>query len=1290
MRLTFMSVLSRPGVCVRRAMLFGMTAVCCHAAVDFTKPHSPSESGQLYNVGPTGMLGNYNSGAHSDQIRVRQVAAGSPADGKLIYGDVITAVNGVPFQKGGNLIVTLGNTIDEAEKAKNGGKITFTVWRDANVKKREALDKLDVRTLDVSDFVEVIEADDSTDLERYKSEHQVKQSVADEWKEAYEKVPIDASVRDVTLTLAVMPPYSESSPWDCPKIEKIREQAYPYLVKQMEEKGISRSGWNERMVPLALLASDHPEHVALVKKKMQEGGNSIEDHGRTWIAGYNILFVGEYVNRTGDKAFLPLLAHLAFGVANGESIGGTWGHGGSHRRKLWTDPYGPSVPYWCGGNYGAMNQAGGVCFYGMALAKKAGVNDPAVDAGIERAVRFNTTWVDKGGCPYGYHTPTGKEMNNGKNGPPGLAFHVLGQDYKARYFGLWSAVEASFGYTTGHGDGTFGRLWPQLASSMAGKEAVMEWMRKVRPYYTMSRQYDGTFVAPAGGMDLGVGSLFDPTAIAVLHLSIPLAKLYMTGRDLSPDVQASAKDLQNLRDRIHGVNIEMLSDDQIMDRLDTFNPNLRLKYAVELAKRQAAGRADLVPKLMALCAHKDARVREAARHALTTCGEKILEDAMPHMVEGLKDPAEIVRIASVRSIQAYVSAAPKGQGSAGARIKPFLNPLLDAAVTEFPDSSSDTINTTSTLMGLMLNTDHPFASDPFGQGLDPDKVRYAIERFFTMDPRYDIMIGHAKKWDRETCIQVAGPLLFIASSIDLNGKMFNGRALGPARELLAGHKFIEVAEAGLENAMIAARFPRDLSTPVYRDASPTGPPGLGKSALPWLRTLSLQFPSDYTEIIERIDAHEPPAGWTSIGDAAVARFFKDADAIRDRAAQIAYCRSELKPERKTWFRQMAAMTRLVELVGAEAIPDLGPYLVTEQWRMNDHCRKVIREMQAPGTAEALVRLTEDKDPGIVAGALVMLGERGDKEGVDIGLKILAGDTRARVRAGAAKAVYGGNKGAALEKLLDLMQREADREALNGYQEALYLGVKNPEQARVIAAQARKHIPSCPAPVRRSLYYLLGQIGGTENLQYLMERVSTKDRQEFTDIVEYISLSPQKSATAMMLQLLRQHKGSNRMEIVSERSAKRMVLGADVIGKVPDDAKLDYAEASLALDRNTEILRCLGDIPTPRAINLLLEYMKLGPEDVTQTCARSIERAARGVSADLPVDERKAVAQALTQVLEYISVVHIGGGQVASNKWILRWKELSDSIGNSLLRIYSPEEIIRHAIEGNVSEEDIDI
>lgn len=1302
--------------------------------VDLTKPHNfqdPDEGAWIFTVGPTGLIGLYMGGPKGHQIEVRTVAEGSPADGKIEYGDVLLGVNGKPFKTNGeNLIVTIGNAIDEAEREENGGRITFTVWRDENLKARHAAANIDMRKIDVNDYFKVVEADTSADLDRYKSEQQVKQSIQDNWKESYERFPIQPKVMEVQLTLEVMGTYSNTSPWDCPKVKKIRERAYPHLEKKIQSRRGFR-GWSSRTVGLALLASGKPEHVAMVRDAVhrneqwmtgfEPGDNGWGGGYKAWYAGYDLSFLGEYYLRTGDKAVFEGLAALARGTAKIQCGGGTWGHSWARRSQNFGELHGPAP------GYGAMNQAGGPCFYGLTLAQKAGIEEPIVDDAIRRAARFNSTYVDKGTVPYGFHAPALYEDSNGKNGPPGLAMRIIGEKYKAKYFALSCSVASSWGYRGGHGDGTFGNYWPQLCSALAGKEAVMLWMKKMRPYYTMARQWDGTFVSVSHGGNLGIGCLFDPTAMYMLHFSIPLKQLYMTGRDPVEEIRADARDIMHLKDRMGLTPWRESTTDELIGKLDTFSAEQRRKHYVgELVKRYEAGEKDIPGKLTERLDHDDRRVREAALEALARCGPDALRPALPRILAHLDDSAEIVRMAAVRAVQSY--ATLPGQERRGRRtplkvdLGEMMKPLFEASLRSYPDDTNDNVNTPYVLMKLMINTDNPFAHDPFGQGEDPAQVRRVLERFLRLDPREGVMGGPSRNWDRQTCIQMAGPLVFVAGNRSLNGIMFSGGALSGAQSLLLRHGFLEGLEASAVESLKISRQPRAirprLST-TGRQGTWFSPEkvmkykGAYRSAVPWLRQVLIERPNlkqDYfvgkirksmymSDAIDLIEADDDPEPLASLEPLVERSFGIQFDSLADdAAAQAKFCRDTLEPERKTIFRQMAAMKRLVELEGTAAIADLASYFLHDEWRLQDRARALVVELKADGTGERLAELAENEDPSIAAGALQLLGERGDADGLAPALKHIASHAHPEVRGAAAMALVGSGGEDALQQVLTFMKAARDVEEFEGYERALLLVREDEVKVGALCEAIRPALPNYGTSARRSLYYVLGQFGGEENLAFLQEAVRTEDEQEFYNIVEALSWSPDVAATKKLLAILDRHQGTRRAFVVSDLSVKRLVNGAEEIGRVPDDINLDFAEAHLKVVRSLEVLEYLGNIHRGRSLQLLFDYMKRGPEEVTSTSGQAIVRAAAGLDPKLPLAERRAAAEVLTQLMEYIQVVHLKHGPLAEDlaqharKNAIanyhKWKEVADRTGQALKRIYTPEEEVIDDVDPD--EIDLDI
>ena len=89
-----------------------------------------------WNLGPTGARGWIYCDKHvttdARQILVTEVAAGSPAAGKLKVGDVITGLFGETI--GDDARVRMGRAITLAETEGQGGRLPLTVWREGKTR----------------------------------------------------------------------------------------------------------------------------------------------------------------------------------------------------------------------------------------------------------------------------------------------------------------------------------------------------------------------------------------------------------------------------------------------------------------------------------------------------------------------------------------------------------------------------------------------------------------------------------------------------------------------------------------------------------------------------------------------------------------------------------------------------------------------------------------------------------------------------------------------------------------------------------------------------------------------------------------------------------------------------------------------------------------------------------------------------------------------------------------------------------------------------------------------------
>ncbi|HUT35794.1 MAG TPA: DUF6288 domain-containing protein [Planctomycetota bacterium] len=98
---------------------------------DLTRGGQPDQTHD-WTLGPTGargwLWGWQGHTTDARQIRVTDVAKGSPADGVLAKGDVLLGVNGKPFADDARIL--FARAVTEAEREKSGGVLRLLRWRE--------------------------------------------------------------------------------------------------------------------------------------------------------------------------------------------------------------------------------------------------------------------------------------------------------------------------------------------------------------------------------------------------------------------------------------------------------------------------------------------------------------------------------------------------------------------------------------------------------------------------------------------------------------------------------------------------------------------------------------------------------------------------------------------------------------------------------------------------------------------------------------------------------------------------------------------------------------------------------------------------------------------------------------------------------------------------------------------------------------------------------------------------------------------------------------------------------
>jgi hypothetical protein len=352
--------------------------------------------------------------------------------------------------------------------------------------------------------------------------------------------------------------------------------ADPSYAKQLDP--IPRS-----LNALALLASGDPGYLPLIKQEAKWAASYTTAEMATWYYGYIMMFLSEYKIATGDDSVMPGLTRLALEAAHGQSAVGSWGH-------RFARPDGRLF------GYGMMNSPGVPLTSAMAMARKAGVKDPALNLAIERSANLLRFYIGKGAIPYGDHAPWMEtHEDNGKCGMAAVMFNLLGEAKGAEFFSRMSVASHGPERDCGHTGNFFNMLWSMPGVALSGPHATGAWMSEFGTwYFDLARGADG-IVLHQGPPELEEDSYagWDCTGGYLLAYAMPLKKILLTGRQpkLAPQLDAAtAQSLildgrgWNNKDRYSAY--DKLSPDQLLERLGSWSPIVRDRAATALGRRK--------------------------------------------------------------------------------------------------------------------------------------------------------------------------------------------------------------------------------------------------------------------------------------------------------------------------------------------------------------------------------------------------------------------------------------------------------------------------------------------------------------------------------------------------------------------------------------------------------------------------------------------------------------------------------------------------------------------------------
>ena len=573
-----------------------------------------------YNLGPTGLRGwiytrpaNFADSQQgktttaSRQILVTHVGAKTPADGVLQVDDVILGVGGKRFSDDARK--AMGAAITEAEKVASKGVFKLTRWR-------------------------------------------------------------AGTLEEVQLKLRVLGTYSTTAPYDCPKSALIFADA----CKVLEKEPLKDDLWGA-VNGLALLATGNAEYLPRLKESARKmaaktEGLELRPGMVVWDWGYKNLFLCEYYQTTQDPEVLAGIIAYTTLLAKGQSMYGTFGHGVSMRTEA-GDLHGSIAPY------GALNAAGLVANLSIIAGRRCGVNHPEVEPAIERATKFFGYFVDKGAVPYGEHMPWASHDNNGKNAMAAVMFAVQGKCPQETQF-YAKMVTASFNCREyGHTGQGFSYLWGALGANAGGPAAAAAFVREATWHLDLVRRSDGSFTYD-GGEQYGAGKTDDntyfgksgyyglsPAACYVLTYSLPLKKLWITGKDANRANHLPAKDVAAAvaSGKFYEARVQK-SATELVAALGDWSPVARSWAAEELAKRPEA--KAMVPTLIAMAEGQDAWPRQGAAETLGYLKDPA---ALPVLVRLLTHPDRWLRVKAANAL--------KGMGD---KAKPVITDMLRAVV----------------------------------------------------------------------------------------------------------------------------------------------------------------------------------------------------------------------------------------------------------------------------------------------------------------------------------------------------------------------------------------------------------------------------------------------------------------------------------------------------------------------------------------------------------------------------------------------------------------------------------
>ncbi|PXA04648.1 hypothetical protein DDZ13_05605 [Coraliomargarita sinensis] len=573
-----------------------------------------------WNLGPTGMTGWMYRPNHlskhdgwdtkdARQIEVMEVHAGSPADGIFQVGDVILGAEGTgaaPVAFSRDARKELADAISAAE-ANNPAILKLLVWR-------------------------------------------------------------AGTTSTMSLTLETLGAYSATAPYNCPKSAAVLEKGLDTILANG-----TKDAWSLQLV--TLLAGNNPAYanndarMTLAQQWAHElilpqaeidaimAGWVPDQPKDGWVYGFKLWAISEYYLATGDPAVYDSMRAYATACANGQSMFGTTGH-----QLTKPDAEGNfNGPYGIG--YGTINSANMQNFYGLTLAREAGITDQRVEDAIGRVTKFYKGYVDRGGIPYGEMRPFDYYGENGKNGIAALCYKMLdGRNYDANY---WATLAGSAAHNldAGHLGPWLNYLWTPLGANAGGEQSMIQFFAEQRWRFELARTWDGRFILNTyqnggGAQDNGKEGYqpqqFQMSMACLLPYAAPLRQTYATGKNTSDPVDwltsAELDDVANSS----GYDASTRTTNELLSDLGSWSPMTR-KWAAEEIGLRTSEHATLLPTLESMATDTNAALQDRMG-ACKALGAIQDANSIPLLVGLLSDSEDLVQYAAALGLQKFPNA----------------------------------------------------------------------------------------------------------------------------------------------------------------------------------------------------------------------------------------------------------------------------------------------------------------------------------------------------------------------------------------------------------------------------------------------------------------------------------------------------------------------------------------------------------------------------------------------------------------------------------------------------------